>query len=48
MIPTTQSNNKDPYNVVMEVSPDLATRWLEGNTHNRPLRDTVVDRGRSW
>ena len=44
MIPTTPSNNKAPYNAVMEVGPDLATRWLEGNTHNRPLRDTVVDR----
>ena len=44
MIPTTQSNNKAPYNVVMEVGPELAARWLEGNTHNRPLRQTVVDR----
>jgi hypothetical protein len=44
MISTTQPNNKTPYNVVMEVSPELATRWLEGNTHNRPLRQTIVDR----
>lgn len=42
---TTQpSNSKPPYNVVMEVDPDLATRWLEGNTHNRPLKQTLVDR----
>lgn len=26
------------------VSPDLATKWLEGNTHNRPVRDSVVHR----
>lgn len=24
------------------VTPELATKWLEGNTHNRPVRDSVV------
>lgn len=28
----------------MEVTPDMATKWLEGNTHNRGVRDTVVER----
>jgi hypothetical protein len=26
------------------VSPELATKWLEGNTHNRKVRDAVVAR----
>lgn len=26
------------------VTPDLATKWLEGNVHNRPVRDGVVQR----
>ena len=38
------SNDKTPYNTVMEVGPDLATRWLEGNTHNRTLKQPLVDR----
>lgn len=37
-------NSRTPYNVVMEVGPDVATGWLEGNTHNRPLKQTLVDR----
>ena len=41
---TQPTSNKPPYNVVMEVSPEQATRWLEGNTHNRPLKQTLVDR----
>jgi hypothetical protein len=28
----------------MAVTPDLATRWLEGNVHNRPLRQSTVER----
>src|SRR5437870_5147015 len=28
----------------MEVGPELATRWLEGNVHNRKLREDVVAR----
>lgn len=27
---------------IMEVTPEVASRWLEKNTHNRPLRDTKV------
>jgi hypothetical protein len=38
------AETKAPYNVVMEVGPDLAARWLDGNTHNRPLRSALVDR----
>jgi hypothetical protein len=42
---TPQSNdNKTPYNVIIEVGPDMAARWLDGNTHNRPIRQSVVDR----
>ena len=33
-----------PYNVVMEIGPDMAARWLDGNTHNRPVKQTLVDR----
>jgi hypothetical protein len=28
---------------VMAVGPDLAARWLEGNTHNRPIHQSRVD-----
>lgn len=28
----------------MNVSPEQATKWLEGNTHNRGVRDSVVER----
>jgi hypothetical protein len=38
------SNDKTPYNTVKQVSPELATRWLEGNTHNRTLKQWLVDR----
>ena len=27
----------EPYNVAMDVTPSQAVRWLEGNTHNRPV-----------
>jgi hypothetical protein len=29
---------------VVLITPELATKWLEGNTHNRPIRDSVVER----
>lgn len=29
---------------IMKVTPDLATKWLEGNVHNREVRDSVVKR----
>jgi hypothetical protein len=46
MISTHESNrnNRNPYSVIMEVAPELAAQWLEGNTHNRPLRQPLVDR----
>lgn len=28
----------------IEVTPELASKWLNGNTHNRPLKNGVVDR----
>ena len=45
MITSPQSSNpKAPCNVVMEISPKQASRWLDGNTHNRPIQQAVVDR----
>lgn len=41
---TAPAAPKFPYNRVIEVTPQLAAKWLEGNTHNRPLRQTSVDR----
>ena len=34
----------EPQNVVMEVTPSMAARWLEGNTHNRPISQGHVER----
>lgn len=31
-----------PKSCVMTIDPELATKWLEGNTHNRPVKDRVV------
>lgn len=28
---------------IMDVTPELAMRWLEKNTHNRPIRHTLVE-----
>ena len=36
--------NTEPYNVVMEVSPDQAFRWLEGNVRNRAIKQSHVNR----
>jgi len=44
MIAPNNPPNKEPYNVVMEVSPDQAIRWLEGNTRNRPVKQSHVNR----
>lgn len=41
---TQPQDTKTPYNLVMEISADLAARWLDGNTHNRPVWQSVVDR----
>jgi hypothetical protein len=34
----------EPYNAVLEVTPSMAARWLEGNTHNRPVNQGHVER----
>jgi hypothetical protein len=34
---------KEPYNEIIEVSPELALKWLEGNTHNRPINHAHVN-----
>ena len=34
----------EPHNAVMEVTPTMAARWLEGNTHNRPVNPGHVER----
>ena len=36
--------SQEPYSVVMEVGPELAFKWLEGNTHNRPINGGHVHR----
>lgn len=33
-----------PYDAVLSVTPELAFRWLEGNTHNRPINQRHVER----
>src|SRR5690349_1505768 len=43
-VTNTLPDTKTPYDVVMEVTPDMAARWLEGNTHNRPLNQAHVER----
>lgn len=36
---------QDPYNIVMDVTPEIASAWLSGcNTHNRKLVDAHVER----
>ena len=37
-------SQRGPYNVVMDVGPALAFRWLDGNTHNRPASQQHVER----
>jgi hypothetical protein len=34
----------EPYNAVLELTPSMAARWLEGNTHNRPINQGHVER----
>ena len=34
----------EPYNGVLDVTPSMAARWLEGNTHNRPINQGHVER----
>lgn len=33
-----------PHNVVLNVTPSMASRWLEGNTHNRSINNGHVER----
>lgn len=33
----------DRYNVVLNITPEIAEDWLRANTHNRPLSDAHVD-----
>lgn len=45
MIATITPNaTKESYNVVMEVTPELALKWLDGNTHNRVINQSHVNR----
>ena len=37
MIATNQLSNHEPYNQVMEITPIIATQWLENNEGNRRL-----------
>jgi hypothetical protein len=39
----TTTTSKDSYNTVTDVTPALAAKWLEGNTHNRPLKESAVN-----
>jgi hypothetical protein len=29
---------------ILDVTPEIAERWLNSNTHNRPIRNTLVDK----
>ncbi len=44
MIPTASAKTKEPYHVIMDVTPEKALEWLEGNTHNRPVNEAHVRR----
>lgn len=37
------TNDIGMYTVIMDVGPDKAANWLEGNTHNRPIHQLRVD-----
>ena len=36
--------SRRPYSLVLDVDPPQAFRWLEGNTHNRPVNQLHVER----
>jgi hypothetical protein len=40
----TTDPSRQPFNIVKQVSPEMAAKWLEGNTHNRPLNEAAIDR----
>lgn len=37
------ASSDEPYTVVMLVTPEQAQAWLEGNVHNRTVRDSKVE-----
>lgn len=41
-VPVARSNKI--YSEVIKVTPEMATKWLEGKVHNREVRDSVVHR----
>lgn len=42
--PELQAHKTNVKTEVVKVTPEMATKWLEGNTHNRPIRDSMVER----
>lgn len=40
-VPTARAQRK-MYSEVVRVTPEIAVKWLEGNVHNRDIRDSVV------
>jgi hypothetical protein len=40
----TTDPSRQPFNIVKQVTPEMAAKWLEGNTHNRPLNEAAIDR----
>lgn len=36
------SENANVKTSVVKITPDIATAWLEGNVHNRPIKDRIV------
>jgi hypothetical protein len=43
MVATLPVSDTQMRTVVMDVGPDLAAEWLEGNVHNRPIHQKRVD-----
>jgi hypothetical protein len=43
MIATSPLADSQMHTVIMDVGPDLAAEWLEGNVHNRPIHQKRVD-----
>jgi hypothetical protein len=37
-------SNNESFGQIMDVTPDMASRWLEGNTHNRRINQSHVNR----
>ena len=43
MVAQNNKTTNEMHTVVMDVGPDRAANWLEGNTHNRPIHQSRVD-----